>query len=346
MPLRLIPMKKLINLILTLGFLAGLGYVLMLGVRKQEEKPDADGDEATAPAEEAEAPEDFTVMLEKERAAALGVDKDQPEKMELQATRVAFGSVLDPTALVALDGDLAAAESALNASKAESDRAKELFATNNTSKKNVEASEAQFQADKIKTQNLTRSAQMQWGAVFNSDPAQRHDFIEQVIAGKVALLRVDLMPGDALPELPKSARVVVMGRENQSLTSSIIIPAATTDVRTQAQGFILRIEQPPFTLRPGMALTAWLELPEKARPGYAIPRSAVIRHDGRTWVYAQEEAEKYVRKPIALDTPLEADKGWFITEAGGLTADDVIVTTGASSLLSEELKAQGGGEPE
>ena len=42
----------------------------------------------------------------------------------------------------------------------------------------------------------------------------------------------------------------------------------------------------------------------------------------------------------------DEDQGWFITEGGGLTADDVIVVVGASSMLSEELKAQGGGAPD
>ena len=71
-----------------------------------------------------------------------------------------------------------------------------------------------------------------------------------------------------------------------------------------------------------------------------------VRHDGRAWVYAQEEEEKYVRKSVTLDAPLDGEQGWFIPESGGLTADDVIVVVGASSLLSEELKAQGGGAPD
>jgi hypothetical protein len=341
-------MKKLLNLLLPLGALLGLGYVLWVGVRKQEEKP-MDPDEADAApvaAVEEEPPEAFTVMLEKKRATALGLDKDQPQKMTLQATRKVFGRVLDPSPLVTLDGDLSAAEAALGASKAENLRTEDLAGSGNTSKKNVEAAQAQFLADSVKLQGLTHSAQLQWGEAFRSDPAQRAEFIKQVTSHEVALIRVEVLPGDARAELPKRARIAVLGRETEIITSHVIIPATTTDVKTQAQGFILRVDKPPFTLRPGMALTAWLELPEPPRSGYAVPRSAVLRHDGRTWVYVQEEEEKYVRTAITLDSPLEGDQGWFITEAGGLSADDVVVTTGAASLLSEELKAQGGGEPD
>ena len=57
--------------LLTITVLAGLGYVLWVGVRKQQEKPAeaAVAEEAAAAAEEA--PEEFTVMLDKKRATAL-----------------------------------------------------------------------------------------------------------------------------------------------------------------------------------------------------------------------------------------------------------------------------------
>ena len=164
--------------------------------------------------------------------------------------------------------------------------------------------------------------------------------------GESALVRVDLLPGDALADAPRSARLLVLGREQTPVDTALISPAADADPRTQAQGFILRVEKPPFALRPGMALTAWLELPEKPREGFALARSAVLRHDGRTWVFVQEEEEKFVRKPIALDTPLDGEKGWFVPADGGLKADDLIVLTGGQVLLSEEMKAASGAAAE
>jgi hypothetical protein len=335
--------KKFVHFLLTIGTLAGLGCVLWIGMQKHEEKiEEAKAEEATKAAEEAEPkPEDFTVVLEKERAKALGIDKEQPEKTELQARRIAFGSVLDPTPLVALDGELASAEAALKASKAENERTQSLVATNDASRKTADAAEAQFVADRIKLETLVRGAQLAWGALVDRDSTKRRAFVDELVSGRIALIRVDLMPGDALAELPKSASIIVMGREDKGFSTTEVLPATATDAKTQAQGFILRA-RPPFTLRPGMALTAWMELPDKPRAGFAIPRSAVLRHDGRTWVYVQEEAEKYVRKPVTLDAPLDGERGWFVLEGGGVTEDDVIVVVGASSLLSEELKAQGG----
>ncbi|MCE9520689.1 MAG: hypothetical protein K8R87_14200 [Verrucomicrobia bacterium] len=336
-------MKKLLHFLTTVGVLAGLSWVLWIGIRQQQNKPVAK--EETETTEETK-PEEYVVVLEKKKAVALAIKKEQPKKMEMPACRRAFGSVLDPTALVVLNGELAAAEAALVASQAESERAQALMATNDTPKKIAEASKAQFLADQIKVEGLVRGAQLQWSTIFNSDATKRRAFIDHLVSGSTALIRVDLMPGDALAELPKSARIIVIGREDAPFNATELMPAMAADPKTQAQGFILRVDKPPLTLRPGMALSAWLELPEKPRSGFVVPRSAVLRHDGRTWVYAQEEDEKYIRKPITLDTPLDGNQGWFITESGGLTTDDVIVVVGASSLLSEELKAQGGGAPD
>lgn len=346
-------MKKIVHIILTSLVLAGLLWTLWIGVRKQKEKPA--GEEAPAgeksvegAAPEEEKPEDFLVKLEKEKWQALDLEKGEPEKAELKPQRMAFGRVLDPTPLVTLDGDFAAAEAALAASRAEYERTQKLLASGeNTSRKIAETAEAQFRADEIKAVSLKRTARLDWGPAFAGlDAMKRREFVEQLVRGETSLIRVDLLPGDALAEQPKRARVLVLGREDQPITTEAITPAADVDPKTQAQGLLLQVDAPAFPLRPGMALTAWLELPEKLRPGFAVPRSAVLRHDGRAWVYVQEEEEKFVRKPVKLDTPLEGERGWFIAEGGGIKADDVLVVTGAQSLLSEELKAQGGGAPD
>lgn len=336
--------KKFVHFILIVTALAGLGFVLWTAVQKHSEKEEATEAKADVPEEE-EKPEEFTVALETERAKALGINEEQAKTTESQPRRIAFGRVMDPAPLVALDGDLASAEAALKASKAENERTQALVATNDASKKAADAAEAQFVADRIKLDTLFRGARLAWGSLIDDDATKRRAFIDELVSGTTALIRADLMPGDVLSDLPKTANVSVLGREDQSFTASEILPATATDAKAQSQGFILRA-RPPFALRPGMALTAWLNLPGKPRAGFAVPRSAVLRHDGRTWVYVQEEAEKYVRKPVTLDSPLDAERGWFIAADGSVTADDVIVVTGAASLLSEELKAQGGGEPD
>jgi hypothetical protein len=339
-------MKKALNTLLILAVAAALGGALWRGVSHRSALEGAASKPEGVPSED-EKPEDFTVSLEKEKWQALGIEKDLPERAELRPSRMAFGRVLDPSPLVMLDNDLTSAEAALAASRADHERSQKLLAEGeNTSRKMAETAEAQFQADESKVNGLQRRALIEWGsALATLLPPARHTLVDALVRGETALIRVDLLPGDALPDAPKSARLLVLGREQEPIDTGAITTAADVDPKSQAQGYLLWVEKAPFALRPGMALTAWLELAEPPRPGFAVPRSAILRHDGRTWVYIQEEEEKFTRKPVTLGAPLEGQKGWFIDEkAGEIGAGDLLVVTGAESLLSEELKAQGGGD--
>lgn len=336
-------MKKAAHLFTIIAVVAVLSWALWRGVTHKQGAGEEHPVEKPA-AEEAEPEhEDLVVVLEKEKWKAVGVEMSEPEKSELAPRRVAFGRVLDPSPLVALDADLAAAEAGTGASRAEFERTQKLLAAGeNTSRKAFETAEAQFRADEIKGDALRRQAVLQWGmALPAGDAVKRRAFVESLVHGDAALVRADLLPGDVVAETPRTARLLVLGREQQPIEAVQISPSADADARTQAQSFIILVEKPPFALRPGMALTAWLELPEAPRTGFLLPRSALLRHDGRVWVFVQEEEEKFVRKPVALDSPVE--KGWFIgAEEGGLKPEDLIVVEGAQVLLSEEMKAAAG----
>lgn len=339
-------MKKLFNFLIMLALLAALGWALWRGFTHRE-AAEHDEPKPAEPAagEKKEEPEPFTLKLEKEKWKALALEMAEPEKAELPTQRVAYGRVLDPTPIVALDGDLASAEAALAASRAEYERTQALLKTGDgISRKLAEGAEAQFRGDEIKADGLRRRTQIEWGALVSAlDAVQRRAFVERLVHNESVLVRVDLLAGDAVGEMPTAARIAVIGREGETIPANAITPSADTDPKTQAQGFILRVDKPAFALRPGMALTAWLELSKERAQGLAVPRAAILRHDGRTWVFVQEEQERFVRKAVTLVAPLDGARGWFVAEGGGIKADDLLVVTGAQSLLSEELKAQGGG---
>jgi hypothetical protein len=343
-------MKKAAHVIITLALLGALSWTLWRGFQhRPEHEEEAANPESAEPASEHEAEhEDSVVTLAKEKWEALGVESAEPAKAESPSVRMAFGRVLDPTPLVTLDSDLGSAEASLAASRSEYERTQKLLAAGeNTSRKAAESAEAQFRADEIKATGLRRQAMLRGGeAATAENSAARREFAEALVRGDAALVRVDLLPGDALSDLPRAAKLVVLGREQQPIATTQITPAADADPRTQAQGFILRVEKPVFALRPGMALTAWLELEGNAREGFLVSRSAILRHDGRTWIFVQEEEGKFERKAITLDSPRE--EGWFVeAKEGGVAATDKIVTIGAQALLSEEMKAAGGaGEEE
>jgi multidrug efflux pump subunit AcrA (membrane-fusion protein) len=71
--------------------------------------------------------------------------------------------------------------------------------------------------------------------------------------------------------------------------------------------------------------------------GVVVPRSAVVRHEGKGWVYLQTGEDAFVRREIELDRPTEA--GWFVPT--GITAKDRVVVTGAQTIFSVELNGSG-----
>ena len=123
--------------------------------------------------------------------------------------------------------------------------------------------------------------------------------------------------------------------------------AVPVDLRTQAQALLFSLPGSE-DLRPGMAVAAYLEIPGKPKTGVEVPRSAVVRFGGATFVYTYEKPElpplgqkpketlnEFTRKEVTLDY-LDGDK-WFITK--GIVKGDKVVEQGAHILLSEEIKA-------
>jgi len=87
---------------------------------------------------------------------------------------------------------------------------------------------------------------------------------------------------------------------------------------------------------PRSAVTGFLGLPGEAQSGVRVPREAVVRFNGTTWVYVQTGDDTFQRTEVALDRPLA--NGWFVR--AGLKPQDKVVSAGAQQLLSEELKGQ------
>jgi hypothetical protein len=79
-----------------------------------------------------------------------------------------------------------------------------------------------------------------------------------------------------------------------------------------------------------------------AMKGLIVPTSAVVWSEGKAWVYQQTAADRFTRRAVPTDIPVE--RGFFVT--GGFSPGDKLVVQGAQALLSEELllHGQGGGE--
>jgi biotin carboxyl carrier protein len=182
---------------------------------------------------------------------------------------------------------------------------------------------------------LDRGGQVVEVLVHPSESIESGQPIVRVTRFDRLLARVDVPAGDAVRSDIAAASIVPLGYEGRPIRGERVSLAPAVDPKTQGQPFLFRVPDPSFSLRPGLSVTAYLDRPGAARQGVIIPRRAVVRQSGRTWVYVQTAPDRFSRRAVALEEPVA--QGWF---SRSLSPGDRIATTGAQALLSEEFKSQ------
>ncbi len=292
-----------------------------------------------------------------------------PEVGQTIADRTIVGAIeprLAPTDRITLAdrlssarADVEAGQAAVAVAQAALNRARTLNADDkNVSDKAVQEAEARVAAEEARLAAANRSVKLMQspldsmsGAAIPLEADRGGQVVEvmahpgeSIEAGQPMLrvtrfdrllARVDVPAGDAVPANVASANIMPLGYEIRPIRAERVSLAAAIDPKTQGQSFVFRVPDTSFALRPGLSVTAYLQLPGAARQGVVVPRSAVVRQSGRTWVYVQTAADEFTRREVNLEEP-SAD-GWFTRS---LAAGSRVVTTGAQALLSEELKSQ------
>lgn len=257
-------------------------------------------------------------------------------------------------------GDVAALEAALSASKATYDRTKALNADDkNMSDRAVQEAEARVKADEARL-NAARKNVAEFEAAAKTEAGQTGPMPLVTRAGEVVevtarpneavesgqailrvarfdtmLARVDLPAGEVAGSKVSSARIAAVGREEQQVRGERVALASIADPRTLGEGYLFRVGGLGGMLRPGAAITAYLQVDGKPTTSFLIPQSAIVRSGGKTWIYRQVADDKYSRQEVALSS--SSNRGWLVT---GVTERDRVVSVGAQLLLSEEQKSQ------
>jgi|YelNatPaOPRAMG01_1025707.scaffolds.fasta_scaffold02915_12 hypothetical protein len=259
------------------------------------------------------------------------------QPMERTPEATAYGVILDPAPLIALNGEIASAQAALDASRAEFERAKRLHANGqNVSLKSMQAAQAKFRADQARFAQLGQQLADRWGrAIARLSPERRSEMVLGLARRQIAVARVSLPAGQTLASKPRGARVVVLGYEKHPLKTSLVSFAPSVDPSLQGETFLLELKAPDFPLVPGAAVTAYLRSGAPPEEGVILPRSAVVRFNNKAWVYVRLDANDFVRREVSLTVPLA--HGWFLPD--GLSPGTRVVVTGAETLLSDELGA-------
>ena len=325
-------MNKFYRRTLPITLLCGVLWFPSASCKKNAESPKAD-EKKEEPRLSRNTNGEPVLKLDLETQKRIGLALQPLVETNFQPELVVFGTVLDPTPLLLLDGELTALEASAALSKKQLDRTLKLFKeTENVSQKSVDTAQAQWQGDEIKLQTARRRLELEWGtAIGRLDPETRQTQVKQLAQQERFLVRVELPPGH--PGKPISAAIEV--DDNHQQRASILSGATTTDPKTQGRGFLLGVDARDFPFRPGAAIRARLKIPGPEKKGALIPRSAIVRQEGRNWIYLQTGPEQFTRRLLSLDALSEL--GWM---DDNFSANDTVVVTGAQQLLSEELKSR------
>jgi hypothetical protein len=290
-----------------------------------------DGDKA-AETPKAGAPEKAGVTLDAATQERIGLSLETPAPAQWQPGLRVTGRAANPLAFIAAATDYETARTAAAASQSELARTEKLAAQENASSRVLEAARAAAARDALALAAARAKFAADWGgrlaaqtnAAALAGPWQ---------SGDLALARLFLPPGYFPKPIPTAATIYIFSQESNGIPAELA-DDLSIDPATQAQTLLFSVKQP---LPADAALVADLRTGGESQSGVVVPVGAVLRYEGRGWVYVQAGTNQFVRAEIPLDR-LTAG-GWFV--AGNLSATNRIVVTGAQTVLSAELSGSG-----
>ena len=294
-------------------------------------KTDSDDSAAKAP-DKAEAKSGPGVTLDTETQERIGLKIETPEPAQWQPGIHATGRVADPLAFVAAATDYETARAAASASQAELDRTQKLASQENASPRALEGAQATASRDALALKAARAKFTADWGAQL-ADQTNLTAFAQRLQSEDMSFVKL-LLPVGTFPDpLPQTATIYIFGTETNAVVGEFA-DNLFIDPGAQAQTLLFRVKQ---KLSPNVSVEAQLNLPGEPVNGVIVPAGAVLRYEGRGWVYVQTETNQFVRAEVPLDR-LTKD-GWFVSE--NLSATNRIVVTGAQTVLSTELSSGG-----
>ena len=243
-----------------------------------------------------------------------------------------FARALDPVPLATLDSDIAAAAAAAAASQAEAARTRALNAADQTVSKQVaETAQATARGDAAKLQLLRRRLGLEWGPSLASD-ARRARVISDIAAGRAALVRIDSAQGLAAQ---RGSVTIDLGPEGVA-HAVILGPTRSGDPRLQSTG-VLALVSGAQAVHFGVGTTAPASIVTgSGLEGVVLPRAALLRTAGQTFVYVRRDAASFERRAVA--GALSDPKGLFAPR--GFKAGEAVAVTGASQLFAAETPSK------
>ena len=277
-----------------------------------------------------------SLTLEADAQKILGLEVQGLTQAQLPQSIKSFGRVLDAAQLATQFTELASAIASSEVSQKELQRLKTLVAQNNTSERALQTSEAAATRDQSQVQALRLRLISIWGRMI-ADRADLPALVQSLASLSNILVQLNLPAGETLASVPSGARILpALSTNSTPVDGQFAGSAPTVDPQLQGQGFFFLVNANSANLVPGASVTGYITYSGEPQTGVLLPRDAIVRFNGTSWVYQQTSDKMFSRVEVHLLQPLA--EGWFIR--GPLKPGDKVVTRGAQLLLSEELKEQ------
>jgi len=330
---------------------AGIAALLMwafLRGREELAREQAGERPITAPSRMRIEDGETVVTLDRATQTTIGIVAAPPEPLAYQEQMKAYGTVMTLQDLVDVRNSFVSAkvhvEQArieLTVSRKEYERLKALHADNqNISDKTMQAAEAKWRADEANARAaqetlylVENTARQWWGGVLGAWVSEASPVVDRLLRQQDLLLQLTLSPSTPLSSAPQTARV--QAPDGTLVAATLVSPSPYTDPRLQGMSFFYVTSTATPRLVPGMNVLAYLPAGPQVS-GVVVPAPAIVRWQGKAWVYMQQGSDRFVRREVPTDKPV--NDGWFVTTE--FSVGDRLVVTGAQALLSEEFRSR------
>jgi hypothetical protein len=259
----------------------------------------------------------------------------------------AYGAVLDVARVTELSNNYANAKAQLQTAhakfavaKSAFERARNLAEAKAVPTREVEAAEGTFRTEQAAlaaaeshVRTLAATAQQEWGSVIGKAIVERSPVVVRLIEREQFLVQVTLSPGLALSETPRTALARAPGHDS-NIELSYISPATRTDPRIQGMSYFFSAPGDSGLL-PGMNTSVYVPS-GKTYAGVFVEDTAIVRWQGRAWIYLRVGPDVFVRHLINTDQPVSDDD--YV--ARDVPPNAEVVVRGAQVLLSEEARSK------
>jgi hypothetical protein len=297
--------------------------------RAPQGKPDKADQDDKEDAEEKNEPAG-KLALTAAQQEAVGIRIEAPRPLSSAPGIDAYGTVLDPLALLTDAQRIETTRAAAAAASADAARQQSLYRDGaQASLKAVQSSQAQSIEANAQTQTAVLVFRQQWGPLADWSAAQRGALLSALTHGQRLLLRADV-PGRRLGgAIAREALVQVDGAE---VVAHVLGALPRSDAQSQSAGWLLEIERAPAGFGPGARAPVRLQL--SAARGMLVPATALIYAEQGTYVYRRITGDKldtFRYESVAVRPLTRLGDAWLVD---GLARTDQIVVQGAGVLWS------------